>query len=120
MEHAATVTPQLKRVSARYGHNHATQKECTSTGGNNTPEEAIVTETERQYAQIPDITPEKATVTETELFGALVPVVPHYYENNLLEEDKLSTTVGASSMEAGASSSEEEASSSSPEIGKSL
>ena len=72
MEHITTVTPQLKRVSARYGQNIATQKERTSTRGNNTPEEATATETERQHAQIPDITPEKAIVTETERFCALV------------------------------------------------
>ena len=63
MEHTTTVTPQLKRVSARYGRNHATHWECTPTIGNNTPEEAI-TETERQHAQIPDITPEKTIVSE--------------------------------------------------------
>ena len=72
IEHTTTVTPQLKRVSARYGQNHATQKECTPTGGNNTPQEATVTEAERQHAQIPDMTPEKAIVTETERFCALV------------------------------------------------
>ena len=115
-EHTTTVAPQLKRVSARYGENHATQKECTLTGGKNTPEEAAVTETERQHAQIPDITPEKAIVTETERFCALAKVMLHYYENNLLEEEKSSTTAGASSTGAGASSSEE--SSSSPEVGE--
>ena len=47
MEHTTTVTPQLKKVSARYGQNHTTQKECTLSGGNNTPEEATVMETER-------------------------------------------------------------------------
>ena len=88
MEHTTTVTPQLKRVSARYGQNHATQNECTSTGGNNTPEDATVTETEHQYAQIPDITPEKTIVTQTERFCALVQVMLHYYENNILEEEK--------------------------------
>ena len=105
------VTPQLKRVSARYGQNHATRKECTPTGGNNTPEEATVTETERLHAQIPDITLEKAFVTKTERFCALVQVMLHYYENNLLEEEKSSTTAGASSTGAGASSSAEESSS---------
>ena len=45
MEHTTTVTPQLKKVSARYGQDHATRKECTPLGGNNTPEEATVTET---------------------------------------------------------------------------
>ena len=88
MEHTTTVTPQRKRVSARYGQNIATQKERTPIGGNNTPEEATATETEHQNAQIPDITPEKAIVTETERFCALVQVTLHYYENNLLEEEK--------------------------------
>ena len=37
--------------------------------------------------------------------------MPHYYENNLLEEEKPSTTAGASWTEAGAFPSEEEASS---------
>ena len=118
MEHTTTVTPQRKRVSARYGQNIATQKECTPTGGNNTPEEANATETERQHAQIPDITPKKAIFTETERFCSLVQVMLHIYENNFLEEEKLSTTAGKSSTEAGASSSEEKASSS-PEIGES-
>ena len=116
MEHTTTVTPQRKRVSARYGQNDATQKECTTSGGNNTPKEATVTKTERQHAHIPD-KPEKAIATETERFCALVQVMLHYYENNLLEEEKSSTTAGASSPEAGASSSEEE--SASPEIGES-
>ena len=116
MEHTTTVTLQRKRVSARYGQNYATQKECTPSGGNNTPEEATVTETERQHVQIPD-KPEKAIVTETERFCALVQVMLHYYENNLLEEEKSSSTAGASSTGAGASSPEEE--SSSPEIGES-
>ena len=71
MEHTTTVTPQLKKVSARYGQNHATQKEGTPSGGNNTPEEATVTEAERQHAQIPD-KPEKAIVTQTERPCALV------------------------------------------------
>ena len=106
MEHTTTATPQWKRVSARYGHNLSTQKERTLTGGNNTPEEATVTETERQHARIPGITPEEATVTETERFCALVQVMLHYHENNLLEEEKSSTTAGASSTGAGASSSE--------------
>ena len=53
----------------------ATQKERTPTGGNNTPEEATVTETERQHSQIPDITPEETIVTETERFCALVQVI---------------------------------------------
>ena len=117
MEHTTTVTPQRKRVSARYGQNHATQKECTPSSGNNTPEEATVTETERQHARIPDITLEKAIVTETERFCALVQVMLHYYKNNLWEEVKSSTTAGASSTEAGASSSSEEESSS-PEVGE--
>ena len=91
MEHTTTLTPQLKKLSARYGQNHATQKECTPSGGNNTPEEATVTKTERQHAQIPD-KPEKAIVTETERFCALVQVILQYYENNLLGEEKLSTT----------------------------
>ena len=81
-------------------------KECTSTGGNNTPEEATVTETERQHARIRDITPEKAIVPETEHFCALVQVMPHYYENNLLEEEKsLSEGEASSSPEIGESSS---------------
>ena len=106
MEHTTTVTPHRKRVSARYGQNHATQKECTPTGGNSTPEEATVTETERQHAQTPAITPEKAIVTETERFCALVQVMLHYYDNNLLEQEKLSTTAEASSSpEIGESSS---------------
>ena len=106
MENTTTVTPQRKRVSTRYGQNHATHKECTPTGGNNTPEEATVTETERQHAQIPDITPEKAIVTEMERFFAPVQVMLHYYDNNLLEEEKLSTTAEApSSPEIGESSS---------------
>ena len=87
MEHTTTITPQRKRVSAWYGHNHATRKECTPSGGNNTPEKETVTETEHQDAQILD-TPEKAIVTETERFCALVQVMLHYYENNLLEEEK--------------------------------
>ena len=33
MEHTTTVTSQRKRVSARYGQKHATQKECTPSGG---------------------------------------------------------------------------------------
>ena len=78
MKHTTTVTPQLKRVSARYGRNHATQEECTPTGENNTPEEVTVTETERQHAQIPD-KPEKPIVPETERFCALVQVMLHYY-----------------------------------------
>ena len=106
MEHTTTVTPQLKRVSARYGRNHATQKKCTPTGGNNTSEEATVTETERQHGQIPDITPEKAIVTETERFYALVQVMLHYYDSNHLEKEKLSTAAEASSSsEIGESSS---------------
>ena len=56
----------------------AIQKKCTPTGGNNTPEEATLTETERQHAQIPDITPKEAIVTGTERFCALVQVVLHY------------------------------------------
>ena len=72
--------------------------------------------TERQHAQIPD-KPEKAIVTGTERFCALVQGMLHYYEINLLEEEKSSITAGASSTGAGASSSEEE--SSSPEIGES-
>ena len=116
MEHTTTVTPQLERVSARYEQNHATQKECTLTGGKNTPEEATVTETERQHAQTPDITLEKAIVTETERFCALDQVMLHYYENKLLEEKKSSTTAGASSTGARTFSSEEE--SSSPEVGE--
>ena len=87
MKHTTRVTPQWKGVSARYGQNVAIQKECTPTGGNNTPEKAPIMETERQYARIPDITPEEATVTETERFRALVQVMLHYYENNLLEEE---------------------------------
>ena len=59
MENTTTVTPQRKRLSVRDGQNHATHKECTPSGGNNTPEEATVTETERQHARIPDITHEK-------------------------------------------------------------
>ena len=78
IEHTTTVTSQRQRVSARYGQNLATRKERTPTGGNNTPEEATVTETERQHAQIRDITPEKAIVTETERFRALVQVMLHY------------------------------------------
>ena len=96
MEKTTTVLRQLKKVSARYGQNHATHKECTPTGGNNTPEEATVTETERQHARIPD-KPEKAIVTETERFFALVQVMLHYYDNNLPEKEKLSTTAEASS-----------------------
>ena len=65
MEHTTTVAPQLKRVPARYRQNIATQKECTPTSGNNTPEEVTATETERQHAQIPDITPKEAIVIET-------------------------------------------------------
>ena len=53
MEDTTTVAPQLKRVSARYEHNYATQKKCTLQ---NTPEKAAVTETKRQYAQIPNFT----------------------------------------------------------------
>ena len=116
MEHTTTATHQRK-TNPRYGQNIATQKECTSTGGNNTPEEATATETERQHAQIPDATPEKAIVTETERFCALVQVMLHYYANNLLEEEKSSSTAGTSSTGAGASSSQEEASSS-PENGE--
>ena len=48
MEDTTTLTPQRKRVSARYGNNFATHEECTLTCENNTPEEATVTETERQ------------------------------------------------------------------------
>ena len=118
MEHTMSVTPQRKRASARYGQNLAIQKECTLTRGNNTPEEATVTGTECQNAQIPDITTEEAIVTETERFCALVQIMLHFYETNLLEEEKSSTTAGAPSTGAGASSSEEEASSS-PEIGES-
>ena len=117
MKHTTTVTPQRKRVSARYGQNHATRTEYTPSGGNNAPEEATVTETERQHAQIPN-TPGKAIVTDTERFCALVQVMLHYYKNNLLEEDKSSTTAGASSTGAGASTSEQEEPSS-PEIGES-
>ena len=106
-----------KNESARYGQKIATQKERTPRGGNNTPEEATATETERQHAQIPDATPEEAIVTEVERFCALVQVMLHYYANNLLEEERSSSTAGTSSTGAGASSSEEEASSS-PEIGE--
>ena len=88
MKHTATVTPQVKKVSARYGQNLAIQKECTPTGGHNTPREATVTETERQHAQTPDITPEEAIVTETERFCALVQVMLHYYAHNLVKEKK--------------------------------
>ena len=70
------------------GEEKATQKECTPTRGNNTPQEATVTETERQHAQIPDITPEKATVTETERLRAPFQVMPHYNEKNILEDRK--------------------------------
>ena len=115
MEHTTTVTPQLKRVSARYGRNHATQEECTPTGGKNAPEESTVTETERQHAQIPD-KPEKAIGTER--FSALVQVMLHYYDNKLLEEEKSSATAGTSSTGAEASSTAEALSS--PEIGESL
>ena len=115
MDYITTATPQRKRVSARNGHNHATQKGCIPTGGNSTPEEATVTETERQHTQIPHITPEEATVTETKRFCALVQVMLHYYKNTLLEEERTSLTAKASPTGAGASSSEEEASSS-PEI----
>ena len=115
MEHTTIVMIQRKMVSTRDGQDHATQKESTSTGGNSTPKEGTVTETERLHAPIPDITPEKAIVTETERFCALVQAILHYYQNNLLKEDKSSTAAGASSMEAGSSSSEEK--SSSPEIG---
>ena len=87
-EHTTTAMPQRKRVSARYGHNIATPTESTPTGGNNTPEEAAATETERQHAQISDITPEKAIVTETDRFCVLVQVMLHYYGNNLLEDEK--------------------------------
>ena len=90
MEHTTTVTPQQKRISARYGQNIATQKECTPTGGNTTPEEATATETERQHAQIPDITPNEAGVTETERSCALVQVMLHYSP-----VDAHSTTAGA-------------------------
>ena len=96
MEHTTTVKPQRKRVSARYGQNPATQKGCTPTSGNNTPEEATVTKTARQHLQIPDITPEEATVTETKRFCTLVQVMLHCYESNLLEEEKSPTTAGAS------------------------
>ena len=92
MEQTTTVTPHPKRVSARHGQHTSTQKECTPTGENNTPEEATVTETERLHDQIPDITPEEATVTETERFRALVQVILYYYANNLLEEKRLSAT----------------------------
>ena len=85
MEYTTTVTPQLKRVSAWYGRNNATQDECTPSGGSSSPKEATVTETERQHAQIPD-KPETAIVTETEHFCALVQVMLHYYDNDLLEE----------------------------------
>ena len=95
----------------------ANRAECTLTGGNNTPEEATVTATERQRAQIPDITPEEATITDTERFSALVQVMLHYCENDLLEEQTSLTTVGASSMGAGASYPEE--ASRSPEVGES-
>ena len=49
------------------------------------PEDANVTETERQIAEIPD-KPEKAIVTDTESFYALVRVILHYYRNNLLDK----------------------------------
>ena len=49
----------------------------------------IVTENERQHAQIPDITPKEASVTETERFCALVQVMLHFYENNVLDEGKV-------------------------------
>ena len=78
-ENTTTVTLQRKKVPARYGQNHATQKECTPTGGDSTPKETTVTETDRQQAQVPDITPEEATVTQTEPFCALVQVLLHYY-----------------------------------------
>ena len=97
MQHTATVTPQRKRVSARYDQNHATDSESTLTGENNTPEEATVTEAERQHARIPDTTPKNAIVTETERFCARVQAMLHYYDNNLLEEEKLSTTAKSSS-----------------------
>ena len=97
MEHTTTVTPQRKRASTRYGQNHATHKECTPPGGNNTPEEATVAETERQHAQMPNITPEKDIVTERERYCTLDQVKLHYYDNNLLKEETLSTTAEASS-----------------------
>ena len=84
MEHTTTVTPQRKRVCARYGHKIATRKQSTPTVGKNTP---TVTEIECKYAHIPDITPEKAIVTETERVCALVQAMLHYYEINLLEEE---------------------------------
>ena len=108
MEHSTTVTPQLKRVSTPYGHSHANQQECAPRGGNHTPEEAAVTATQYQHAQIPDITSNKAIITYTQRFVALVYAMRHYYENNLLVEEESSTTAGASCTEAGASSSEEE------------
>ena len=88
MERTSTVTPQRDGVSACYGQNIATPKESTLTGENNTTETTTATETERQHAQIPDITPENAIVTETKGVCALVRVMLHYYENNLLEEEK--------------------------------
>ena len=50
MEHTATATPNRKRLSARYGQNIATAKECTPTSGKNTPEEATASETKREHA----------------------------------------------------------------------
>ena len=41
-------------------------------------EEATATETQRQHAQIPDVTFKEDMVTETEPFCALVQVMLHY------------------------------------------
>ena len=78
MEHTTNVTSQRKGLSAQYRPDIETAKVCTPTGGKNTLEEAPTTETERQHAQIPDITFKEDIITETETFIALVQVMLHY------------------------------------------
>ena len=81
MEYTTPVTLQQKGASERYEQNVTPKSECTPTGGNNTPEEAAVTETECQSRQLPHITTDEGTVTETDRFCAPVQVMAHYYEN---------------------------------------
>lgn len=59
-------TPQQNGVSERDGKTPATKNRCLLRRGDNTSEEATVTETKRQHAQIHDSTSEDATVTKLE------------------------------------------------------
>ena len=72
MEHTTTVIAQRTMLSERYGQHVVTQMVCTLTSANDTSQEANVTTSERQRAQMPGIALEEATVIETERVCAIV------------------------------------------------